>query len=68
MMKIHRKHKGLLSVELVVAVSVLATLIAVLAAIGSSLGMLNKHLWAQHTCNSAGQAQMDAIALTGSDG
>lgn len=65
MMKKYRKHKGMLSVELVVAVSVLATIIGVLAALGVSFGKLNNRLWAKHTCCNAGQAQMDCIAATG---
>ncbi len=64
-MKTHRKQKGLLSIEMVVAISVLATIIGVLAALGNSFGKLNSALWAQHTCYGAGQAQMDAIAITG---
>ena len=64
-MKKHRKHKGLLSIEMVVAIGVLATIIAVLAALSDSFGKLNAALWAQHTCYAAGQAQMDAIAITG---
>ena len=64
-MKTHRKQKGLLSIEMVVAIGVLATIIAVLAALGNSFGKLNSALWAQHTCYAAGQAQMDCIAITG---
>lgn len=64
-MKKHRKHKGMLSVELVVAISVLATIIGVLAALGVSFGKLNNRLWAKHICCNAGQAQIDAIAATG---
>ena len=59
------KHKGLLSIEMVVAIGVLATIIAVLAAPANSFGKLNSALWAQHTCYAAGQAQMDCIAVTG---
>ncbi len=59
------KHKGLLSIEMVVAIGVMATIIAVLAALGNSFGKLNSTLWAQHTCYAAGQAQMDCIAATG---
>ena len=65
MMKKHRKHKGLLSVELVVAISVLATIISVLVALNITFGKLNNTLWAKHICCNAGQAQMDAIAFTG---
>ena len=65
MKKTHRKHKGLLSVELVVAISVLAIIIGVLVALGNSYGKLNHHLWAKHICYTAGQAQMDAITTTG---
>ena len=64
-MNINRKHKGMLSVELVVAVSVLATIIGVLVALGNSFGKLNNDLWARHICHNAGQAQMDTIAATG---
>ncbi|MDH4202259.1 MAG: type II secretion system GspH family protein [Phycisphaerae bacterium] len=65
MMKINRKHKGMLSVELVVAISVLATIIGVLVALGNSFGKLNNSLWARHICHNAAQAQMDALATTG---
>lgn len=61
----NRKHKGLLSVELVVAMSVLAIIIGVLIVLGTSFGKLNNMLWAQHTCYNAAQAQLDAIAATG---
>ena len=64
-MKTRKKHKGLLSIELVVAISVLAIIIGVLVALGASFGKLNNHLWARHICNNAGQAQMDALATTG---
>ena len=64
-MKTYRKQKGLLSIEMVVAIGVLATIIGVLAALGNSFGKLNSALWAQHTCYAAGQAQMDCIAVTG---
>ena len=64
-MNTNKKHKGMLSVELVVAVSVLATVIGVLVALGHSFGKLNNNLWAKHICSNAGQAQMDAIAVTG---
>ena len=65
MMKTQRKHKGSLIIEMVVAISVLATIIGVVAALNFSFGKLNRHLWAKHTCYAAGQAQMDAIAATG---
>ncbi len=65
MMNKHRKQKGLLSIELVVAISVIATIIGVLVALSVSFGKLNKNLWARHTCHNAGQAQMDAITSTG---
>ncbi len=47
------------------AVSVLATMIGVLAALGNSFEKLNNDLWARHICCNAGQAQMDALATTG---
>ena len=64
-MNTDKKHKGMLSIELVVAISVLATIIGVLVALGHSFGKLNNNLWAKHICGNAGQAQMDAIATTG---
>jgi hypothetical protein len=64
-MKAYRKHKGLLSVELVVAISVLAVIISVLFALNLSFGKLNNYLWAKHICYNAAQAQADAIASTG---
>jgi type II secretory pathway pseudopilin PulG len=65
MMKKSKKHKGMLSVELVVAVSVLAILISVLATLNLSFGKLNHYLWAKHICYNAGQAQLDSIASIG---
>lgn len=62
----HRKQTGMLSVELVVAIGVLATIIGILAALGGAFGKLNTYLWAEHTCYNAAQAQADAIAATGS--
>jgi len=64
-MNTDKKHKGMLSIELVVAISVLATIIGVLVALGHSFGKLNNNIWARHICNNAGQAQMDALATTG---
>jgi hypothetical protein len=64
-MKTHRKQKGMLSVELVVAIGVLATILSVLIALGASFGKLNNKLWAKHICCNAGQAQIDSIAVTG---
>ena len=55
----------MLSVEVAVAISVLLTIVGVIAAMNDSFGKLNNHLWAQHTCNAAAQAQMDSIAVTG---
>lgn len=65
MMKKNEKYKGMLSVEFVVAISVLAIIISVLAALSISFGKLNHYLWAKHICYNAGQAQMDSIASTG---
>ena len=64
-MNTQRKQKGLLSVELVVAISVLATVIGVLVTLEHSFGKLNNKLWAKHICRNAGQAQMDSIAVIG---
>lgn len=64
-MKTQTKYRGALSVEMVVAIGILATIIGVVAALNFSFGKLNRHLWAKHTCYAAGQAQMDAIAMTG---
>ena len=64
-MNTNKKHKGMLSIELVVAVSVLATIIGVLVALGHSFGKLNNNLWARHACSNAGQAQLDSITTTG---
>ena len=60
-----KKQKGLISIEFVVAIGVLTIIIGVLTAIGKTSGDLNNNLWARHTCYAAGQAQMDAIAVTG---
>ncbi|MHC5138406.1 MAG: hypothetical protein ACYSOF_00710 [Planctomycetota bacterium] len=64
-MNTNKKHKGMLSVELVVAISVLATIISVLVALGHSFGKLNNNLWAKHICSNAGQAQM--VVANGKD-
>ncbi len=61
----HNKRFGILSIEMLVAVSVMAVLIGVLAAIGSSFKKLDNQLWLQHTCSAAGKSQMDALAATG---
>lgn len=65
-MKTHRKHKGLLSVEFVVALCVLAVILGILIALSAAFGKLNNNLWARQVCCHAGQAQADAIAVTGS--
>ena len=64
-MNTDRKHKGMLSVELVVAISVLAIILSVLLMLGASYGKLNNNLWVRHICHNAGQAQMDSIATIG---
>ncbi|MHC5083657.1 MAG: hypothetical protein ACYTET_06925 [Planctomycetota bacterium] len=60
-----RKHKGLLSIELVVSLGVLATLGGVLMTLNIAFGKANQKLWMRHTCFAAGAAQADAIATTG---
>lgn len=65
MIKKYKKYNGMLSIELVVAISVLATIISVLVTLNLSFAKLNNHLWAKHICCNAGQAQIDAIAITG---
>lgn len=64
-MKKNRRNNGLISIEIVVAISVLAAIIGVLLALSRSFGKLNEYLWAKQTCSNAGQAQMDAIDATG---
>ncbi len=61
----NKKRTGTLSIEMFVAVSVMAVLIGVLATIGSSFKKLDNQLWLQHTCSAAGQSQIDALATTG---
>jgi hypothetical protein len=59
----NKNQKGLLSVEVIIALGVMVTLIGVIAALGSAFGKLNHRLWLRHTCMMAGQAQMDAIVV-----
>jgi hypothetical protein len=61
----NKKQRGLLSVEVIIALGVMVTLISVIAALGSAFGKLNNQLWLRHTCMTAGQAQMDAIFVLG---
>ncbi|MBL7214185.1 MAG: type II secretion system protein [Phycisphaerae bacterium] len=60
-----KKQAGSLSIEMIVAVGIMAALFSVLAAVGNSFKKVNDHRWARHTMIAAGQAQMDAIAVTG---
>lgn len=56
---------GSLSIELMVAVAIMAVLVNVLAVLGGSFKKVNDYRWLQHTLIAAGQSQMDAIASTG---
>jgi hypothetical protein len=61
----HEKRTGSLSIEMMVAVGVMAVLIGVLAGVGGTLKKINDQRWLRYTMLAAGQAQMDAIAVTG---
>ncbi len=61
MIKSTKSSKGVLSVELVVAMTVLVTIAGVLLAMNRSFGQLNRRLWAKHICTTAAQARMDAM-------
>ena len=65
-MKRHRyKYKGWLSAEMIAAVAVLAILIGVLGTLGSAFKRTSDLRWLRQQMTAAGQAQMDAIAVTG---
>jgi type II secretory pathway pseudopilin PulG len=54
-----------MTIELVVAIGVLVTILAALGSILYSSGHYNRILWARQQCLAAGQAQLDCIAKTG---
>ncbi len=60
-----RKTGGWLTIELIVAVALTALLIGILATLGSAFKKVNDQRWLRQTLTAAGQAQMDAIAVTG---
>ena len=65
-MKINRKKQsGWLSIEMVIVIGIMAALISVLGVVGNSFKKANDHRWTRHTVLTAGQAQMDAIVITG---
>lgn len=59
------RYQGILSIEMITAISLLAIFIGVIAALGNTFGKLNRHLWLRHTCIAAGQAQLDSVLVTG---
>ncbi|HOK95335.1 MAG TPA: hypothetical protein PK052_10155 [Anaerohalosphaeraceae bacterium] len=61
----HKKRFGVLSFELITAISVLTILIGALAAVGGTFKKANDLRWIRHTLLAAGQAQMDALDITG---
>jgi len=63
-MKTH-KDKGIITIEVIVAIGLLVTFIGVIAVLGQSFGKLNRTLWLKHTCLAAGQAQLDSVAAVG---
>ena len=60
-----RKLGGWLTVELMASVALMALLIGLLATLGSAFKKVNDQRWLRQTLTAAGQAQMDAIAVTG---
>jgi type II secretory pathway pseudopilin PulG len=54
-----------MTIELVVAMAVLLTIMAALGSVLYSTGNYNRILWARQQCLAAGQAQLDSIAKTG---
>ncbi len=59
------RQAGSLSIEMIVAVGILAVFFTVIGRFGSTFKKADALRWAQHTLNTAGQAQMDAIGVTG---
>lgn len=60
----HRQ-TGWITIELTVAICVLAAILAALGSMLYSSGTYNRILWARRQCIVAGQAQLDCIAKTG---
>ena len=52
-------------IEMIAAIAICTALISVLAVVGNTFKKVNDHRWARHTMITAGQAQMDAIVVTG---
>lgn len=61
----HRRQKGSISIEIAVSIALFMVLAASSVQLVRSFARLNNHLWKRHTCFAAGQAQMDAIRITG---
>ena len=61
----HTKRSGWLTTEMVIAIGILATLISMLGVVGNAFKKMNDYRWTRHTVLTAGQAQMDAIVVTG---
>ncbi len=64
-MKNKRRQKGSIGIEVAVSIALFAVIAASSLMLIQSMGRLNHHLWKRHTCFAAGQAQMDAIRITG---
>ena len=61
----HTKQSGWLTTEMVIAIGIMATLISAMAVVGNTFKKVNDTRWMRHTVLAAGQAQMDAIVVTG---
>ena len=61
----HLKRSGWLTIEMVIAIGIMATLISVLGVVGNTFKKVEDQRWTRHTMLTAAQAQMDAIVVTG---
>lgn len=59
------RRAGSLSIEMIVAVGIMAVFFTVIGRFGNTFRKVDESRWARHTLNNAGQAQMDAIFVTG---
>lgn len=59
------RRTGSLSIEMIVAVGIMAVFFTVIGRFGNTFRKVDESRWARHTLNTAGQAQMDAIFVTG---
>lgn len=59
------KQAGSLSIEMIVAIGIMAVFFTVIGRFGNTFNKVDENQWARHTLNNAGQAQMDSIVVTG---